>query len=456
MNVGAGIDLLVAITLIYQNRFCRTGSGQDGDVDSTKLGQVRLALEGGEAAVNTPIPPMYPGGLRVGDEEQARVLETLHEKRLFRYYGPGEAPSQVEAFEQEFAQQMGVAHALAVSSGSMALMAALAALGVGPGDEVIVPAYTWVSSAASAYALGAVPVIAEVDESLTLDAESLEERITPRTRAIVVVHMRGAPADMNALMELAGRRGVSVLEDVAQACGGAYRGQRLGTIGDIGIFSFQYNKIITAGEGGAVITNSRRLYERAMMFHDVAAGLRSDVEEQKRFVATTARMSELHGAVARAQLAKLDAILADMRTNRAAILDNTSSAAADAGITWRRQNDAEGDTCLALIPLFADSDSAARAAEALAAEGVPAHRLFSKENPDYHMAYHWEPLIKMEAWSERTPWDLNPSARQLDPADCPKSWEVLQRAVNIDISPDLTPVNVEEISNGITKVLRSV
>lgn len=406
--------------------------------------------------MQAPIPPMYPGGLRVGDEEEARVLEALHQKRLFRYYGPGEAQSQVAAFEDEFADHMNAEHALAVSSGSMALMSALAALGVGPGDEVVVPAYTWVSSAASAYALGAVPVIAEVNESLTLDAQSLEERITPRTRAIVVVHMRGAPADMNAVMEVAKRRGIPVLEDVAQACGGGYRGQRLGTIGDIGIFSFQYNKIITAGEGGAVITDSRRLHERALMFHDVAAGLRSDVQEQRRFVATTARMSELHGAVARAQLAKLDGILADMRAHRAEIVDNTSSDAAAAGVTWRRQNDAEGDTGLALIPLFADSDSAARATKALAAEGVPAHRVFSTEKPDYHMAYHWEPLIKMQTWSERTPWDLNPDAPTLDPSTCPRSWEILQRAVNIDVSPDLSPVNVEEMSIGISKVLRSV
>ena len=144
--------------------------------------------------------------------------------------------------EDAVSAKFGVRHTLAVSSGCAALACALAALGVGPGDEVIVPAYTWIASAAAVLMVGAVPVIAEVDDALTLDATDAEERITSRTVALVPVHMRGAPCNMDALLELAARRGLRVLEDSAQAVGASYRGRRLGTLGDLGAFSLQFNR----------------------------------------------------------------------------------------------------------------------------------------------------------------------------------------------------------------------
>lgn len=415
-----------------------------------------LAVNGGEPAVTQPLPPMYPGGMRIGAEEEAAVLGVLRSKRLFRYYGPGEAASTVEALEDAVASQFDVAHVLAVSSGSMALASSLAALGVGPGDEVIVPAYTWIASAAAVLFVGAVPVIAEVDESLTLDAADVETRITDRTKVILTVHMRGGASNMDALLDVARRHDLRILEDTAQACGASYHGRRLGTIGDIGIFSLQFNKILTAGEGGLVTTNDRSLYERALMFHDVAGSLRASLKENKTFVGTTGRMSELQGAVAGAQLAKLDGILADARRNHAALLEQIAPAAEAAGITWRHQWDPAGDADIALIGYLPDSTRTTEIVAALQAEGVPASRLFNPEVTDYHIAYHWDPLIAGRSWSSHTPWDANPQTRKLDPASCPRTNALLERAIHIDISPDLTPAHIEQIAAGTTKVLAAL
>ncbi len=164
-----------------------------------------LAINGGEPAKQRPDPPMYPGGMSVDEEEAQAVLDVIRSKRLFRFYGPGDAPSKVEALEKAFAEFMDVEHTVAVTSGTAALTCGLHAIGVGPGDEVILPAYTWIASAAAIVAAGAIPIIAEVDETLLLDLSDVEAKITPYTRAIMPVHMRGAPCRMDEVMALARR-----------------------------------------------------------------------------------------------------------------------------------------------------------------------------------------------------------------------------------------------------------
>src|SRR5262245_13592122 len=222
------------------------------------------------------IAPMFPGGLRAGDEEEeaavAAVRAVMRARKLFRFGGPGGPlqPSRVRELELAFAERLAVRHTLAVNSGTSALVCGLAALGVGPGDEVIVPAFTWVSTASAVVAVGAVPVIAEVDDSLTLDVADVERRLSAHTRAIIAVHMRGAPARLDALVALARARGLRLVEDVAQAAGGSFRGRRLGTIGDVAAFSFQMSKILTAGEGGLVATGDAAIHRRAAMYHDSA------------------------------------------------------------------------------------------------------------------------------------------------------------------------------------------
>ncbi len=413
----------------------------------------RLAVEGGEPAVRHPLPPMYPGGMRIGTEEEAAVLEVLRSRRLFRYYGPEPGPSRVEELEEAFAHHVGARHALAVSSGTAALTASLAALGVGPGDEVIVPAYTWISTAAAVLSVGAVPVVAEVDDSLTLDPEDVERRITKRTRVVIPVHMRGAPCNMDGLGEVARRHGLRMLEDVAQAVGGSYRGRRLGTIGEVGAFSLQFNKIITSGEGGLVTTDDGALHERAQMYHDVAASQRPGPGAGEAFVATTCRMGELAGAVALAQLGKLEGLLAGMRANKARIVGGVEEAARSRGFALRREHDPEGDTGIALVLLAPTREVAAWTVEALRAEGVGADVLFDPSRPDYHVYYHWTPVLEGRWWHPTSPWKLRGGEVGFSRDSCPRTLELLGRAVHLDVSPELTEEQVGEVILAINKVL---
>ena len=185
----------------------------------------------------------------------------LQGPHLFRYYNP--RPSKVEAAEPAFAELIGVKHCLAVNSCTSALVCAYRALGIGAGDEVIVPAYTFFATAATVVAANAIPVIVDVDETLCLDAAAAEKAISKRTKAIVPVHMRGAPAQMDAILDVARRKGIPVVEDVAQAGGGSFQGKRLGSLGTMGCFSFDYYKVHASGEGGFVTTNDEWLYTRA-------------------------------------------------------------------------------------------------------------------------------------------------------------------------------------------------
>ncbi len=200
------------------------------------LPKSKLAIDGGIKAKATPNIPMYPGGLEIGEEEKSAVMQVLDDKYLFRYYGPSDVESKVQLFEKEFSEKIGVKHSLATNSCTSALICSLVALGIGPGDEVIVPGYTFFASCASIIAARAVPVIAEVDDSLTIDPFDVEKRITPRTKAIVAVHMRGAPCDMTKILAIAYKHKLRVIEDVAQSAGGTYMGKRLGGFGEIRCF----------------------------------------------------------------------------------------------------------------------------------------------------------------------------------------------------------------------------
>ena len=187
---------------------------------------------------------MYPGGLEIGEEERKQLMEVIDRKYLFRYYGPEKFPSKVREFEVKFKEKVGSKYALATTSCTGALISALVACGVGPGHEVIVSGYTFFASCAAIVGAKAIPVIAEVDETLTMDPADVEKKITACTKALIIVHMRGVPADMDRLMAIAKKHDLMVIEDVAQAMGGTYKGKYLGTIGHCGCYSFQYHKII--------------------------------------------------------------------------------------------------------------------------------------------------------------------------------------------------------------------
>jgi len=383
---------------------------------------------------------MFPGGMELGDEELEALADVIRSKNVFRYYGVGEGPHQVAEFEREFAAHLGARHALCVNAGSSALICGLIGAGVGRGDEVIVPAYTWNATANAVIASGAVPVLGEVDESLTLDPEDVVRKVTPRTKAILPVHMRGAPADMDALCAIAGERGLAIVEDVCQAAGATFRGRRLGTFGDAGAFSLQFNKIITTGEGGVLITDRDDLYDLAIDVHDCAGSVRRGTG-LPQFPGWNFRASELQGAVARVQLTRLDSLLERMRANQTWL---TNRIAELPGLRLRRANDEGGDAGICLIA-FAETPALARdAVEALRAEGVDAMRIYSPAVIDLHVYPFWKPVLDVI------------SGAGLPAPDCPRTLELLGRAIHIDVSPLNETRDLEEIVLAFTKVATGV
>ena len=418
----------------------------------------KLAIYGGPKAKTTPNLPMYPGGLEIGDEEKKQVMEVLDNKYLFRYYGPAGCPSKVKQFEQEFAAKMGSKYALAVNSCTSALISALVACGIGPGDEVLVTGYTFFASCAAIVAAKAVPVVCEIDETLTMDPNDIEKKITPSTKAMVVVHMRGVPCDMDKIMAIAKKHNLKVVEDVAQALGGTYKGKYLGTFGDCGCFSFQYHKIITAGEGGMVITNDQRLYDRCMGYHDTAACWRPDRFAEQRyegelFCGVNFRMNEMSGAVLLAQFGKLDRLLSLMRRNQQIIIDGIKDTK---GIRVRPRNDDAGDTGICLMFYLDSKEKVAPFVEALKAEGVDAAGVFNSGIPDWHIYSHWKHVINKKTPTDEgcpytCPYHKGPQVNY-DPQMCPNTLEYLGKVVHLDIPAQMSEEDCKMIANAINKV----
>jgi len=310
-----------------------------------------LALDGGTPVRATRLPINFPGPHYYDEEERRELLEVLDGRSPFRWYGigsAGKAPGKCNSFEKEFAAHQGTKYCLAVTSGSAALITAIAALEAGPGDEVILPAWTWYPCYNAIVDAGATPVFADVDESMHIDPADVERRITPRTKAIMVVHILGEAADMDAILAIARRHHLKVLEDCAQSLGATYNGRPVGSMGDCAIYSFQLCKTISAGEGGALVTSDPHIFERASRVHDL--GLLRDPHaarlgqpqgngETHMVVGYQFRMNEFTGAVMRAQLRKLDRIAADFRRNGRRVIEGIKDLP---GIQLRPCSDPEG------------------------------------------------------------------------------------------------------------------
>ena len=304
-----------------------------------------------------------PGNDLIDELEVEAVTRVLRSGYLGRY-GPDDDPTfgaEVLNLEQRVAELVGVRHAVAVNSGTSAIWTLLSALGIGPGDEVIVPGFTFVASMSAIVYAGAAPVLAEVDDTFNLDPRDVEERITPRTKAILAVHMLGAPCDLDALCDVANRHGLVLVEDAAQAFGGSYHDRRLGSLGVGGAYSFNIYKTITCGDGGMLVTDTDDLYERCFALHDQGhLPLRRGVEVgQRPFLGLNLRMTELSGAVLNVQLGKLDRILATLRRNKAALRSAIESIP---GVGFRRLADPSGDIATHLVVTLPDAASAAAVA----------------------------------------------------------------------------------------------
>ncbi|MCL4205981.1 MAG: DegT/DnrJ/EryC1/StrS family aminotransferase [Pirellulaceae bacterium] len=415
-------------------------------------GQAKLAIDGG-TPVRKTVLGSRPYGPQFYDEvEKQEVLEVLDSKNPFRWW---HSSSKVLQFEKAYAEHIGVKHALAVTSGTTALYTAMAALEIGPGDEVILPAWTWYADYDAVVLCGGLPVFAEIDESLSMDPADIEHRITPRTKAIVPSHLQGTPADMDPILEIARKHNIRVLEDCAQCCGGRYKGKFVGTIGDMGINSFQLSKTITSGEGGAVTTNDATLFERALRFHDVSS-LRSPYQQSLSggllagFASCNFRMNEFTGAVLKGQVSKLDTICGRLRDNARKVREGIADLP---GLKLRKTGDQDGDIG---VTVFLDLGTRQRRdffLRALRAENISASGPGGSVILPADQRIESKATIHPEWPSFRTPAG---QAIRYGAESCPRTIDIIGRMGGVIMDPSFTEDDVQDIVTAIRKVYPAI
>lgn len=406
----------------------------------------RLAIDGGKPVRKSALGTGPYGIQYYGDDEKKELAEVIDSREPFRHPG-----GKVALFEKEYATHLGVKYAIGVTSGTTALYTAMAALEIGPGDEVILPAWTWYADYDAVVLCGALPVFAEIDDSFNIDPNDIERHITPRTKAIVACHLQGCPCDMDPIMAIARKHRIRVLEDCAQCAGGKYKGKYVGTIGDIGINSFQLSKTITSGEGGAVTTNDPILYERAFRFHDVGSLGRSfnDTIGNGVLAAVAScnfRMSEFTAAVLRAQLRKLETICQAVRSNWRKVREGIADLPQ---LKLRKTPDVDGDLGVAVFIDMGTRQRRDRFLRAIRAEG------FQAGGPAGSVILPIDPRVE----HKRTIHPEWPSFRSPRGQEirygaecCPRTIDILNRHAGVAIGPKYSEQDVADVIKAIRKV----
>lgn len=423
-----------------------------------------LATEAGQPVRSTPLTTQFEGANFIGEEERREVDEAVEARSLFRFYG-FTPPQKARTFEEEFQKFMGVKYALGVTSGTAALHVAINALGVGPGDEVILPAETWHSDYNAIIMTGALPVFCEINETFAMDPEDLRRKITPETKVVMPSHLSGTVANMDEIMAVAREHNLKVLEDSAEAIGATYKGKRTGSIGDIGIYSFQTAKMMTSGEGGCVITNDPALYERAIRFHDLG-GVRPTFQTAlgitdyprggegtegdrggETMLGLNYRMNEETGAVLCAQLRKMDTALANHRRMHQYVAAKLKDLP---GIKLRPSNNPGGDIGLSLDLLLPTRDLRDKFIEAMTAENVPMGVGIQGTRNLPTMGYIEDKVAPHPQWpSFNTP---RGKSMKYGAECCPRSVDLKNRYASLYIGPKWTEDDLHDVVSAITKV----
>ena len=418
--------------------------------------------EGGRPARTAPLPLEFPGAHYYDEEEVEAVVRVLKSRSPYRYYGL-DRQREAETFEKEFAAFLGVPYAVAVSSGTGALHVALSALGVGPGQEVIVPAYMWVSVIAAVVNHGAIPVLADIDETFGLDPAAVEKQITPRTAGIIVVHMSGAPVAVQEIRKVASAHNLFLLEDCAQCCGGRVGGQPVGTFGDMGIYSFQLNKNMTSGEGGCVVTSDERLYQRAVAAQDLGyardqKGRLIENDPNLRLWGRGYRMDEMRAAILRVQLRKLPRVIESMHRSKYRIRKALEKFPQ---VQLRKIVDPAGDTGCFLITTYADAAAAQEVCLALRAEGIVTYpqgvsNIVMSEWGLHLYTNNTSLLKRASVDGQGFPWNLaenSESHPSYERGTCPMADSLFERSIIIAIPSCLTHQDEDEIIRAFEKTL---
>ncbi len=387
---------------------------------------------------------------RIGQEEIDAMARVINSRELFK---TGSAAKEVFNFQEELSEKFGAAYTVLMTSGKASLISALVGMGIGPGDEVIVPCYTYIATAIAVTAVGAIPVIAEIDDSLTLDPADFEAKISKYTKAVIPVHIQGFPSKMDKICEIAKKHNIFVLEDACQADGGSFGGKYLGTIGDAGAYSFNYYKIITAGEGGALITDNRQIFERALIYHDSSAiayfGNQLDDVLAEQFCGTEYRVSEFTGALMREQLKRLDGMLYDLRKNKAYMMEKLS-----AKYTFAPSNDIAGD-CGTTLPICFATEEETLAFCAKAAEA--GYGMTRPYDTGKHVYTNWTPIMNkkgalhpaMDPFKMEANRDLNHNYTM---DMCEKSLDILKRNAYLSINPDWSEETMDAIAEALLNI----
>ena len=385
---------------------------------------------------------------RIGKEEIEAVARVIETRSLFKI---NNNQKETEKAETEARALFGTKNALLMTSGHAALSAALIAMGIGPGDEVIVPAYTYIATAMAVVQAGAIPVIAEIDETRTLCPIDTEKKITPRTKAIIPVHIQGFPCNMDAFTSLGKKYGIKILEDACQSVGGSYKGKRLGTVGDAGALSFNYFKVITAGEGGALLTDDKQIAERALIYHDSSAvayfGDQLSGVEEELFCGNEYRTNEVSSAILRQQMKRLDGILNDLRENKKKLKKALTGVCG-----FIPSNDEDGD-CATTLALAFDSAEKTEAFAKKCEIGVTV-----PINTGKHVYTNWTPIMQkkgalhplMDPFKMEANKDIVPD---YSAESCLGSLELLKTTAYIGINPDWTDAELNLVAEKIKKAL---
>jgi 8-amino-3,8-dideoxy-alpha-D-manno-octulosonate transaminase len=398
------------------------------------------------------------GAELLGEEERKEIMDVLETGILMRYGFDRERKGvfKVREFEEAFAKYCGAAYALGVTSGSAALKVALSALDIGPGDEVIVPAFTFIATYEAVLEVGAIPVMADIDDTLNLDPGDIARKMTPYTKAVIPVHMCGAPAHIDKIVDVARRFYLKVLEDNAQSCGGSFNGKKLGTFGDMGIFSFDYYKTMTTGEGGMVVTDDEELYQRSDWYHDHGHDHDPTVSramEGRYILGFNFRMNELQGALGLAQLRKLPEIIAGQKQNKATVAEMLRGVP---GLKFREIADPEGDTATFLGFNLPTAVKADKFQKALGAGGVDT--VCFKKNK-WHYCPNWEHLL---AWStansKKHPFTYPMYRGKVDYSirHIPRAEDILGRTLFMTIPVRMTAERLDQVKTAIDRAAQTV
>lgn len=334
-----------------------------------------------------------PGAEIFGVEEIKAITDVIERKMIHRYgsHGTRGGHYKAEDFENRAKALTGAKHALGVTNGTAGLIVALKGLGIGAGDEVITSPFSFIATIESIIAVNAVPVFADIDDTLSLCPDSVERKITPRTKAIMPVHMFGVACDMDRFVKLSEKYGIPIVEDACEVVGGTYKGRWLGSIGKVGAWSFDPNKMLTVGEGGIILTDDEDLYFRMDCYHDHGHMHSKEVDrgaEGKFGIGVNYRLSEVGGALGVIALDKLPLVLADLRATKRKILD----AVADTGLAPRPMHSPEGDTATHLIFMMPTAEAAKKFQAAAKESGMGCAIIAGNT---WHYAKHWHALQEM-------------------------------------------------------------